>query len=472
MLPSPNATAIDRASFPAGLRLVWVVMNTSSSLPASEVWPAPRASSPLSHSLQLPGSKSLTNRELVLSALADSPSRLRKPLHSRDSELMIAGLRLLGTNIERVAGDGMYGDDLVITPGASPATDISIDVGLAGTAMRFLPFVAALGNARVHFDGDPHARMRPMRETIESLRALGAEVDDGGSGTLPFTVIGAGALEGGDLTIDASRSSQFVSALLLAAPRFTRGLMLKHEGDRVPSVPHIEMTLATMRARGVAAKPIADSSWVVSPGPITGVTVDIEPDLSNAAPFLAAPLVAGGSVTIGSWPSHTTQVGALLPELLERMGATVSVSDGRCAVSAQRGYLQGGRFSGGTLDLGHAGELSPTFAVLGTVCDGPLTITGIGHTRGHETDRLEALQTNLRRLGVDCTTTDDSITVSPADPAALRPAEWEAYADHRIATAGALLGLAFDIRVDDIDATSKTIPEFAALWSTMTGSRA
>lgn len=445
------------------------VMNTSSSLPSHDDWAAPRASGPLKHALQLPGSKSLTNRELVLSALADAPSRLLKPLHSRDSRLMIAGLIQLGARIEQVHGTGLYGDDLVITPGRS-SDDVSVDVGLAGTAMRFLPLVAALGRGRTHFDGDPHARMRPMRETIESLRALGAGVDDNGSGTLPFTVDGTGTLAGGELTIDASRSSQFVSALLLAAPRFSSGLTLVHEGDRLPSLPHIEMTLETLRARGVDATAIAEDRWRVEPGAIQGVEVVIEPDLSNAAPFLASPLIAGGSVTIEDWPEKTTQVGALLPEILTRLGADVAVSDGRCTVTAREGYLQGGRGAGGTIDLGHAGELSPTIAVLGTVCDAPLTITGIGHTRGHETDRLEALQTNLRRLGVQCTTTPDSITVAPANVAELRECEWEAYADHRIATAGALLGLAFDIHVDDIDATSKTIPEFADLWSTMTDS--
>ena len=443
-------------------------MNSSPLSPASGTWSAPRPSAPLHAVLQLPGSKSLTNRELVLSALATEPSTLRRPLHSRDSALMVEGLKALGAQIESQPGVGRFGPDLVVTPGQADG-EVSIDVGLAGTAMRFLPFVAALTNATAHFDGDPHARMRPMQETIDSLRALGASVDDGGRGTLPFTIRGSGSLDGGELTIDASRSSQFVSALLLAAPRFTHGLTLVHRGDRLPSLPHIEMTLATLRARGITAESLSPTVWRVEPDPISGAALDIEPDLSNAAPFLAAPLVAGGSVAIEGWPSDTTQVGSLLPELLTRLGATAQVADGRCTVSVERGFLQGERFTGGTLDLAHAGELSPTFAALGAVCGTPLTITGIGHTRGHETDRLEAMQANLGRLGIDCTTTHETVTVHPADPASITPAEWEAYADHRIATSGALLGLAFELAVDDIDATSKTIPEFAELWTLMAG---
>lgn len=439
-------------------------MQNSSSSP----WPAPRSTGPLAAEISLPGSKSITNRELVLAALADGTSLLRRPLHSRDSILMIEGLRALGARIEEFPGDGAFGADLRIEGiQANPAdTDsVSIDVGLAGTAMRFLPLTAALGTRDATFDGDPHARLRPMAETIESLRALGAAVDDGGRGTLPFTVAGSGGIRGGSLTIDASRSSQFVSALLLAAPRFEQGLTLTHEGDRLPSLPHIEMTLQCLRDRGVDARAIAENRWRVEPGPISAAEIVIEPDLSNAAPFLAAALVAGGSVAIRDWPEKTTQVGALLPELLTRLGAETTVADGVCTVSGGAGFAGGRRFTGGELEMGHAGELSPTFAALGAICDSPLTITGIGHTRGHETDRLEAMRANLLRAGVPCEIGPDSLTVSPASPAA--DSEWEAYADHRIATSGALLGLCWSIRVDDIDATAKTIPEFARLWEGM-----
>lgn len=435
---------------------------------SSGTWPAPRSTQPLAATIELPGSKSITNRELILAALGEGVSTLLRPLHSRDSVLMVEGLRALGAGIEEVAGEGSYGADLRIDGIVEAGDrDVSIDVGLAGTAMRFLPLLAALGRGRVTFDGDPHARLRPMAETVESLRALGAVVHDEGRGTLPFTVEGRGAIEGGTLTIDASRSSQFVSALLLAAPRFERGLTLTHSGDRLPSLPHIEMTLQCLRERGVDAQAVGDVSWRVEPGPIAARDVLIEPDLSNAAPFLAAALVAGGSVGIRDWPVTTTQVGALLPQLLERMGADVSVDDGVCTVSGGPGFAGGRRFSGGTLEMGHAGELSPTFAVLGAVCAEPLTITGIGHTRGHETDRLEAIRTNLERIGIVCTAGSDHLRVEPGAPSPDAEAEWEAFADHRIATSGALLGLQWGIRVDDIDATSKTIPEFAQLWEGM-----
>ncbi|MGL4339889.1 MAG: 3-phosphoshikimate 1-carboxyvinyltransferase, partial [Rhodoglobus sp.] len=203
-------------------------------------WAAPQVSRPLSASLRLPGSKSLTNRELVLSALADGPSLLRSPLHSRDSALMVNALRALGTSIVEVPGAGVFGADLLVTPGELGGG--SIDCGLAGTVMRFLPPLAALALGPVAFDGDPVSYQRPMRTTIDALRALGVDISDDGRGALPFTLYGTGTVQGGELEIDASASSQFVSGLLLAAPRFVQGLQLRHIGSSLPSLPHIEMT--------------------------------------------------------------------------------------------------------------------------------------------------------------------------------------------------------------------------------------
>jgi len=197
---------------------------------AEPFWSAPTASGPLTARLMLPGSKSLTNRELVLAALADGPSLLRRPLHSRDSALMIEALKQVGVGIEEVPGDGAFGPDLRVTPTSELHGGVSIDTGLAGTVMRFLPPVAALALGPVAVDGDAAARARPMRTTILALRDLGIEVDDDGSGTMPFTIHGTGRVEGGELSIDASASSQFVSGLLLAAPRFARGLELRHTG--------------------------------------------------------------------------------------------------------------------------------------------------------------------------------------------------------------------------------------------------
>ena len=421
-------------------------------------WSAPVATGPLSATLRLPGSKSLTNRELVLSALASSPSLLRAPLISRDTILMIEALRSLGTVIEEVEGSGGFGPDLRITP-----TELeggrSIDCGLAGTVMRFLPPVAALALGPVAFDGDAHARTRPMRTTIDSLRALGVDVNDDGRGTLPFSLYGTGSVAGGELEIDASASSQFVSGLLLSAPRFENGLVLRHTGDSLPSLAHIEMTIATLAARGVTVESPEPFVWVVPHADIAGLEVDIEPDLSNAAPFLGAALVAGGSVTIEGWPAATTQVGAELQTILRDLGGDVTLADGALTVTG------GGGIRGITLD--NASELAPTIAALAALADSETVLTGIAHLRGHETDRLAALAAEINGLGGDVTETDDGLVIRPA---ALRGGAWRAYADHRMATAGALIGLAVPgVEVDDIATTAKTLPQFVDLWSEMLG---
>jgi 3-phosphoshikimate 1-carboxyvinyltransferase len=417
-------------------------------------WKAPVASGPFSATLQLPGSKSLTNRELVLSSLAAGPSLLRAPLHSRDTALMIQALRSLGTTIEEVHGDGEFGPDLLITPGELEG-GISIDCGLAGTVMRFLPPVAALALGPVAFDGDESARRRPMRTTIAALRSLGVDVNDDGRGMLPFSLYGMGAVEGGEVSIDASGSSQFVSGLLLVAPRFTNGLTLRHVGERVPSMPHIEMTIATLAARGVAVETPEPGVWVVPPSEIQSREVDIEPDLSNAGPFLTAAMIAGGSVTISGWPASTTQVGARMAGILESMGAEVTRAEGSLTVTGT-GAIHGIR-------LDDASELTPTIAALAALADSETVFTGIAHLRGHETDRLAALVAEINGLGGDASETDDGLVIRPAP---LHGGLWHSYEDHRMATAGAMIGLAVPgVEVDDIDTTAKTLPQFAALWT-------
>ncbi|MDY7542848.1 MULTISPECIES: 3-phosphoshikimate 1-carboxyvinyltransferase [unclassified Cryobacterium] len=424
-------------------------------------WPAPVAARPLAAVVSLPGSKSLTNRELVLAALADGPSLLRSPLHSRDSDLMVAALRQLGTTIDSVPGDGEFGGDLRITPGELFGST-TIDCGLAGTVMRFLPPVAALALGPTTFDGDAGARRRPMATTVSSLRALGADINDDGRHALPFTVHGTGSLTGGEVTIDASTSSQFVSGLLLAAPRFEHGLHLRHDGERLPSLPHIEMTIATLARRGVAVTSPAVGEWIVRPGPIRGIDVDIEPDLSNAAPFLAAALVAGGSVTITGWPAETTQVGADLEHLLPLFGAVVTRSGDRLTVTA------GERLTGVTIDLSTGGELAPALVALAALADSPSTITGIGHIRNHETDRLAALAAEINGLGGSVTELPDGLQI---DPRPLHGGQWHSYDDHRMATAGALIGLAVPgALVEDIGTTAKTLPQFPELWHALLAS--
>lgn len=438
---------------------------TAEGLDVDGNWPAPRATERLAARLSLPGSKSLTNRELVLAALADRPSVLRRPLHSRDSALMIEALRSLGVEIDEIEGDGEFGADLRITPPDELSGSTSIDCGLAGTVMRFIPPVAALALGPVAFDGDAGARRRPMATTIDSLRSLGVDVNDDGRGALPFSLWGSGSVRGGDIEIDASASSQFVSGLLLAAARFDEGLVLRHVGDRLPSMPHIEMTIAALAARGVSVESPEPGVWVVAPGPIKGLSIDIEPDLSNAAPFLVAAVIAGGTVAIDGWPVSTTQVGADLEQLLPLFGASAHRDDARLVVDGGAGLLGGARVPGIHLDLSTGGELAPAIVALAALSSEPSEITGIGHLRGHETDRLAALAAELNALGGAVTELDDGLAIEPRP---LHGGVWHSYDDHRMATAGAIVGLAVDgVLIDDIAATTKTLPQFAELWHRM-----
>lgn len=433
----------------------------SDGVDSTMLWPAPTAAKPLAHTMQLPGSKSLTNRELVLAALADGPSTLRRPLVSRDTQLMVDALRSLGVTITAEETDSEFGPDWTVTPAEELLGSTTIACGLAGTVMRFLPAVAALALGPTAFDGDPAARKRPMTAMIRALRDLGADISDDGTGMLPFTVHGTGSLRGGFVSIDASASSQFVSGLLLSGARFEEGVHIVHSGERLPSIPHIDMTVHALRERGVRVSTPATGEWIVEPGPIAARTVTIEPDLSNAAPFLAAALVAGGSVTVQHWPSSTTQVGDELRSLLSEFGGKVELRDGSLTVSA------GESLRGVTLNLGDAGELAPTLVALSTLADSPSEFSGIGHIRHHETDRLAALTAEINRLGGQAEETSDGIRVTPTP---LHEGTWRTYEDHRMATAGALIGLAVEgVLVENVETTAKTLPQFVSLWERMLG---
>jgi 3-phosphoshikimate 1-carboxyvinyltransferase len=409
------------------------------------------AKSAISAQVSIPGSKSLTNRELVLSALASGPSEILNPLASRDSSLMIEALRQLGSEIESTP------NSLRITPKpiSGPA---QIDCGLAGTVMRFVPPVAALAMGEVSFDGDLAARSRPMKTTVDSLRALGVHVS--GSG-LPFTIHGTGEVLGGELDIDASESSQFVSGLLMVAPRFKNGLTLNHVGKSLPSMPHIEMTIDTLANRGVTVSKLSSTSWRIEPGEISGRKVEIEPDLSNAGPFMAAALVAGGSVTIENWPLSTTQVGNDFIDLLTLMGGQVSRAGKGMSVTGT------GEINGIEINLSSAGELTPVIAALAALAKSKSVITGVAHLRGHETNRLKALVDEINSIGGKATETQDGLSIEPSE---LRGGVWNTYGDHRMATAGAIIGLRVpDIEIEDITVTSKTMPGFELLWGKMLG---
>lgn len=424
-----------------------------------EPWRAPVADGPIHATVTVPGSKSLTNRELVLASLADAPSRLTAPLHSDDSARMIDALRALGVGIELVPGSGSYGDDIEVTPVWPLRGDTEVDCGQAGTVMRFVAGLGGFSRGDVTLTAHESALHRPMGAMITALRDVGVDIDDGGRWALPFIVRGHGHVRGGEVTIDASASSQFVSGLLLAAPRFDVGLHLVHEGARLPSIPHIDMTVETLAHRGVHVERPAPGEWIVPAGPVRGKDVAIEPDLSNAAPFLAAAMIAGGSVSVPGWPAHSTQPGAMLTEILSLMGARAVRRGGSLTITAGAGI------QGIDLDLSAAGELVPTIFALAAFADAPSTLHGIGHIRGHETDRIAALVAELRGLGGEADELADGIRIVPRP---LHGGTWHAHHDHRMATTGALIGLAVPgVDVDDIGTTAKTMPEFPQMWQRM-----
>jgi 3-phosphoshikimate 1-carboxyvinyltransferase len=417
-------------------------------------WAAPTASGPVDATVNVPGSKSITNRALPLAALATEPTIIRGALRSRDTELMAAGLRALGVDVDDA------GEEWTVRP-ARLRGPANVDCGLAGTVMRFLPAISALADGQVRFDGDPHARRRPLRPLLESLRQLGVRVEDTeqNRGGLPVTVLGSGHLPGGKCALDSSSSSQFLSALLLASARADDEVVIENVGTSLPSAPHIAMTVAMLRDRGVPVDDSTAGRWRVAPAPVTGGVIDIEPDLSNAAPFAAAALVTGGVVRIPRWPNRTTQPGAALPELLTMMGAECRVDNGELVV---RG---GAAIHGIDVDLRDVSELMPTLAVLAAIADSPSTLRGIGHMRGHETDRLAALAHELNTLGGDVVETADSLTIRPRP---LHGGLFHCYADHRMATSAAVLGLAVvGVTVDDVATTGKTMPAFVELWSSL-----
>lgn len=421
------------------------------------LWPAPTPDRPVDATVTLPGSKSLTNRYLVIAALAAQPSRLRAPLRSRDTLLMADALRALGAGIEDAPGASPFGEDWLVTP--APLHGGSVDCGLAGTVMRFLPPVAALAAGDVRFDGDPRARERPMSAVLEALRALGVRVTDDGRGGLPFTVHGTGAVTGGEVAIDATDSSQFVSGLLLAAARFERGLTVRHTGAPIPSRPHVSMTVEALRDVGVVVDDVEPDTWRVEPGEIGGLDVQVEPDLSNATPFLAAAAVTGGRVTVPGWPQWTTQAGDAIRDLLDSMGAEVTLERDGLTV---RGT---GELYGVDADLHDAGELTPTVAALAALADTPSRLSGVAHLRGHETDRLAALAREISGLGGDVTETADGLVIRPAP---LHAGVFHTYGDHRLATAGAVIGLRVPgVQVEDVGTTAKTLPDFPGMWSRM-----
>lgn len=434
-------------------------------------WPAPHSSHAIDARVSVPGSKSLTNRALILAALSDGPSTIRGALRSRDTELMSKALQTLGVGIEQ-RSSSVTGMDLEITPHFLEAGDgTTIDVGLAGTVMRFLPPVAGLSQGAVMFDGDVAARRRPMATLIEAMRDIGIDVDDAGKGKLPFLVRGRGHVPGGEVVVDASRSSQFVTALLLSAPRFEAGATIHHVGQNVPSTPHIDMTIRMLAHHGVRVTAVDDppvgdyqrSTWHVDAQDVRAHDWRIEPDVSNALPFIAAAIVTGGRVLIEDWPQDSLQPTATVLDVLRAFGAGIE--------NTPEGLLVTGpdQINAVDVDLADIGETAPTMTAICAFASGPSTLRGIAHLRGHETDRLAALEREITALGGAVRQTEDGLVIAPST---MSGGHFHSYDDHRMATTGAIIGLRVPgVLVENIDTTAKTLPDFADLWaSTVLGS--
>ncbi|MBV9641207.1 MAG: 3-phosphoshikimate 1-carboxyvinyltransferase [Mycobacteriaceae bacterium] len=423
---------------------------------STEVWAAPTTPTPVHATVRIPGSKSQTNRALVLAAVAaaqgSGTSTIGGALRSRDTDLMIAALRALGI--------GVHGDGGTLTVGGrfGPGPDARVDCGLAGTVLRFVPPLAALATVAVTFDGDEQARARPITPLLDALRTLGVAIDGAG---LPFVVHGTGAVGGGTVAIDASSSSQFVSGLLLSGAAFEGGLTVEHTGATLPSVPHIAMTVAMLRAAGVEVEDGQGSRWRVAAGRVGARQWAIEPDLSNAVPFLAAAVVTGGTIRVEGWPAVSVQPAGHILEILRSLGCVVHQSDTYLEVHGAAIY------DGIDADLRAVGELAPAVAALAALASpGAVSrLTGIAHLRGHETDRLAALTAEINGLGGRCEQTADGLVIT-AEP--LHAGTWHSYADHRMAMAGAIVGLRVpEVTVEDIATTAKSLPEFPRLWAEM-----
>jgi 3-phosphoshikimate 1-carboxyvinyltransferase len=417
-------------------------------------WPAPfRGRIPVRAQVTIPGSKSVTNRALILASLATTPSTIRKPLISRDSELMSAGLAALGISI--TGSDDAW--QITPAPLRGPAR---VDVGNAGTVMRFLPPLAALAQGDISFVGDPRSYERPLGPVIKALEELGIEIDHGGRYSLPMVIKARGKIKGGALTIDASASSQFLSALLLVAPSMEEGITVTHRGGALPSMPHIEMTVAMLRDFGAdVTVDSAAQSWSVKAGELHGKDLVIEPDLSNASPFLSIAMVCGGGITISDWPRATTQPGDQLRDIFTQMGATVELSDNGLTLTG------GSSIHGIDIDLHDVGELTPSIAALAALADSPSHLRGIGHLRLHETDRLAALTREINSLGGNVVEEETALHITPAP---LHAGVFHTYEDHRLATAGAVIGLVTPgIEVENVATTRKTLPDFPGLWNSL-----
>ncbi len=438
-------------------------------------WEAPYANHKLKACVEVPGSKSLSNRYLILAAIGTKPVVLQGLLRSRDTELMINALSTFGVECESLNQDGTKLRVIPPEDGIFRVPDnAEVYCGLAGTVMRFVAALALFANKAVRFDGDKQAYARPMKPVLDGLEQLGASVEYHGEvGFLPFTItpyeVESKVNNSSEkvVRIDSSSSSQFISALLLVGSRIPGGLRLEHIGEKLPSMPHIRMTMDDICKAGGTVNMTSNAIWHVKESKITlANAVTVEPDLSNAAPFLGAALIAGGSVSTPNWPLSTTQPGGLLPEILKKMGAKVSFEKTSDDAGIMHVESNGVIKAIPHLDLSAAGEIAPSIAAILAFASGPSELHGIAHLRGHETNRLQALVEELNRVGIGAKELEDGIRIEPSNN--MHGEVMETYADHRMATFAAMLGLRIEnILVKNIATTRKTIPDFPGMWHKM-----
>ncbi len=407
-------------------------------------------SAPPDASVRVPGSKSITNRALLLAALADGPSTLSGALFSDDTRYMATALNLLGISVSaderesclRVAGGG----------GAWPASDADLFVGNAGTAMRFLVAALALGHGRFRIDGSERMRERPVAALVDSLNQLGADVECEFQNQSPPVIVRARGLRGGRAEIDASRSSQFLSALLHVAPYAQEDVEIAVTGELIAQ-PYVAMTLRVMEHFGVSVERDDLRTFRIAAGQrYRAADYAIEPDASGAHYFWAAAALTGGRVRIEGLGVDSMQGDIAFVDMLERMGASVERGESYIEVRGR------GPLAGVDVDMNAISDTSPTLAVLGAFTTSPLTIRNVRHLRWQESDRLHAVATELGRLGVRVEEREDGLTVYPATP---KPAAVHTYDDHRIAMSFALVGLVVEgVRIRDPGCVAKTFPDY------------
>lgn len=408
---------------------------------------------------RIPGSKSYTNRALVLAALARGESTLEGALFSDDTRYMAGALRELGFTVDedeaarsfRVVGNG----------GGIPRQHAKVFVGNAGTAARFLPALMAVGHGTWELDGNEAMRTRPIGPLLDALRSLGAEAESlDGNDCPPLRITGRG-LEGGIVRLPGGVSSQYFSALLMVGPCTSRGLTLDVEGDLV-SRPYLLMTAQAMQAFGATVERDGFSRFWVSPGPgYRGLRYVVEPDASAASYFFAAAAITGGRVVVRGLGSASLQGDLAFVRVLERMGCEVVMTDSETTV-------QGppiGRLRGIDVNMADLSDTAQTLAAVAPFADGPTRVTGIGFIRRKETNRISAVVTELRRLGVRADEEPDGFVVHPGAP---RPAVIQTYDDHRMAMSFALVGLrAPGVEIANPGCVGKTFPGYFDALTTL-----